>query len=292
VAGKLPPETENPVPVVEAELIVTATVPLEVTVTDFVTAVPTETLPNDSDVELRLNAGVAAFSCIAKVREEALVLADNVAVCDVLTDAALAVNDAVDAPETTVTLAGAVTALSLLDTVTLSPPDGAVELRDTVHAVEPAPVNELLPHENALIEGASVEPDPLRLIVVTFEADPAVAVKVTVCEVVKLATVAAKLAFLEPEGTATVAGTVTVPLLLARLTVIPPVGAAALNVTVQGSVPAPIIEEFAQLTPDSADDDEVEPLPCNLTAPATFVFVLVVALTLSCAVESVAVPGS
>ena len=292
MAGRPPPETENPVPVIELELIVTATVPLEVTVTDFVTAVPTETLPNDSDAVLRLNAGTAAFSCNAKVRDEALALAANVAAWDVLTEATLAVNDAVDAPEATVTLAGTVTALSLLDTVTLSPLDGAAEVKDTVQAVEPAPVNELLPHDKALTEGASGDADPLRLIDVVCEMVPAVAVSVTVCEVVKLDTVAAKLALVAPEGTDTEAGTVTTLLLLARVTDLPPLGAAELNVTWQLSVPAPIIEEFTQLTPVRVADEELEPLPCNFTAPATSVFVLVVALTLSCAVESVADPGS
>lgn len=63
--GNPPPETENPVPEIESELMVTATVPLEVTVTDLVTAVPTETLPNESEVALRLSAGVAAFNCRA-----------------------------------------------------------------------------------------------------------------------------------------------------------------------------------------------------------------------------------
>jgi hypothetical protein len=63
--GKFPPETEKPVPEIESELMVTAAVPLEVAVTDFVTAVPTATLPNDREVELRLNAGTAAFSCSA-----------------------------------------------------------------------------------------------------------------------------------------------------------------------------------------------------------------------------------
>ena len=65
MAGKVPPETEKPVPEIESELIVTAAVPLEVAVTDFVTAVPTATFPNDTEVALRLNAGTAAFSCIA-----------------------------------------------------------------------------------------------------------------------------------------------------------------------------------------------------------------------------------
>lgn len=61
----MPPATENPGPEIESELIVTAAVPLDVTVTDFVTAVPTETLPKASAVVLRLNAAVAAFSCRA-----------------------------------------------------------------------------------------------------------------------------------------------------------------------------------------------------------------------------------
>jgi hypothetical protein len=63
VTGKLPPDTENPVPVIESELTFTGTVPLEVTVIDFVTAVPTATLPNASELLLRLSADVAAFSC-------------------------------------------------------------------------------------------------------------------------------------------------------------------------------------------------------------------------------------
>lgn len=47
---------------IESELIVTAAVPLEVTVTDFETDVPTVTLPNASEVVLSVNAGTAAFS--------------------------------------------------------------------------------------------------------------------------------------------------------------------------------------------------------------------------------------
>ena len=58
MTGKLPPETVNPVPEIESALMDTAEVPLEVRVTDFVTAVPTETLPNAREVELRLIEGV------------------------------------------------------------------------------------------------------------------------------------------------------------------------------------------------------------------------------------------
>jgi len=163
VTGKLPPVTENPVPEIESELIVTGAVPLDVSVTDFVTAVPTETLPNASVLALAVRVGVIALSCSAKLFDEPLVLADNVAVCALVTDETVAVNDTEDAPDATVTLAGTVTALLLLASVTAVPPEGAAELSVTVHGVDPAPVNELLPQENALNVGATAVPVPLRL---------------------------------------------------------------------------------------------------------------------------------
>ncbi len=76
---------------------------------------------------------------------------------------------------------------------------------------------------------------------------PALAVRVTVRAVLTDETVAVKLAVVAPAATVTVAGTVTDELLLARLTAKPPVGAAAFRVTVQLSVPAPVIEPLAQL---------------------------------------------
>ena len=122
VVGRFPPETENPVPEIESELMVTAAVPLEVTVTDLETAVPTETLPNARDVELRLSVGTAAFSCRAKLCEELFELAVTVAVCAAVTAATLALKDALEAPPATVTLAGTDTAPALLARLTLCPP--------------------------------------------------------------------------------------------------------------------------------------------------------------------------
>ena len=58
----------------------TATVPLEVTVMDFETAVPTETFPNASEVTFSVNAGVAAFNCSATLFEDEFELAVRVAV--------------------------------------------------------------------------------------------------------------------------------------------------------------------------------------------------------------------
>jgi len=59
-------------------------------------------------------------------------------------------------------------------------------------------------------------------------------------------TVAEKLALVALAATVTDAGTATKELLLMRLTVSPPLGAAPLNDTVQASVPAPDIEALAQ----------------------------------------------
>ncbi len=89
----------------------------------------------------------------------------------------------------------------------------------------------------------------------------------------------------------TEAGTVTAPLLLANPTTTPLPGAAAVNATVQRSVPAPSREALAQLRRASEAVDEVEPLPCNFTALSTTFFVLVIAETLSCPTESVAEAG-
>ena len=62
-------------------------------------------------------------------------------------------------------------------------------------------------------------------------------------------TVAAKPALAAPAATVTDDGTVTDALLLVRLTACPPVPAAAFSVTVQLSVPAPVIDPLVQLNP-------------------------------------------
>ena len=170
-------------PEIESELMVTGAEPLEVKVTDFVTAVPTETLPKESELALALRTGVAALSCSAKLCAEEFALADRVAVCEVVTEEAVAVNEAEDAPEATVTLAGTVTAVLLLASVTTVPPVGAAELKPTVHVVDPAPVNVPLPQERALTVGVETEEEDaelLRLIDVDFEDVPCVAVNVAV----------------------------------------------------------------------------------------------------------------
>ena len=119
MAGRFPPETENPVPEVESELIVTGTVPLEVTVIDIETDVPTDTLPNDSEVALSVRAGVAAFNCSPILFDEPLALAVNVAVCAVLTEATVTGNEAAEEPVATITLVGMVREIELVVRATL-----------------------------------------------------------------------------------------------------------------------------------------------------------------------------
>jgi hypothetical protein len=94
-----------------------------------------------------------------------------------------------------------------------------------------------------------------------FETLPALAVRVADCAVLTDETVAVKLAVVEPAATVTEAGTVTVELLLAKLTVNPPVAAAAFRVTVQLSVPDPVNEPLVQLSALSTGT----PVPLRLT---------------------------
>jgi hypothetical protein len=80
-------------------------------------------------------------------------------------------------------------------------------------------------------------------------APPELAVSVAVCAVLTADTVAEKLAAVAPEATVTDASTVTALFELVRLTDCPPVPAAAFSVTVHVSVPAPVIDPLAQVSP-------------------------------------------
>jgi len=161
------------------------------------------------------------------------------------------------------------------------PPDNAAELREIVQVDLASPVNDLLLHESAVTVG--VLPDDfvslLNLIDVDFDSDPCFAVKVTVSEELTADTLATKLAVLDPEATFTEEGILTAPLLLARLTSDPVLGAAELNPTVQLSEPVPVIEAFAQsrLVREAFRD----PLPRSLIVLDSAVDVLLAAFTFS-----------
>jgi hypothetical protein len=96
-----------------------------------------------------------------------------------------------------------------------------------------------------------------------WEVPPALAVNMTAWADETAATVAEKLAVVAPASTLTDAGTVTAALLLDRLTVVPPLAAAALRVTVQESDAGPATELLVQLKALKADA-LVAPVPLRL----------------------------
>jgi hypothetical protein len=124
----------------------------------------------------------------------------------------------------------------------------AVPVEDRVRACVVAAFTFTLPKDKLDELTLSVGTPALSVRAKVFDTLPALAVRVAVCAVLTDETVAVKLAVVEPAATVTEAGTVTVELLLARLTAKPPVGAAAFSVTVQLSVPDPVNEPLVQLS--------------------------------------------
>jgi hypothetical protein len=166
VNGVLIPDTENSAPLTATPLIVSAVVPDDVTVTACVVAAFSSSVPNATLVELRLSPGTAAFSCMANVPLTPPAVAVSVAVCSVLTDEAVAVNPALEAPAATVTDAGTVTAALLLARFTVRGP-AAAPVSVTVQASVAAPVSDALPHVTPFTAGCPV---PLSAIVAALEA--------------------------------------------------------------------------------------------------------------------------
>jgi hypothetical protein len=118
-----------------------------------------------------------------------------------------------------------------------------------------------LPNDKLVVLTLSVDVEAFNCRANVFEALPELAVSVTACAVPTEVTVAVKPALAAPAAMLTVAGTVTALLLLARFTANPPAAAAAFNVTVQLSVPAPVTEPLVQLSPLSTGT----PVPLRLT---------------------------
>jgi hypothetical protein len=136
----------------------TDALPVEVTVTDFVTAVPTETSPNCIEEVLRLSAGVEAgvFTALSRngtLREDPLAVAETVAVWAFETAAIVAVNEAVLEPDTTVADAGTTTELLVLASAMVTAFDDFAA-RDAVHWVLPAPLKEVFAQESDFSSGA------------------------------------------------------------------------------------------------------------------------------------------
>lgn len=162
VAGKAAPDTLKPVPVRVAALMVTDAVPVSVRVTDCaVAAVFTATLPNDTLEALTVKVGTAAFNWTAKLSVALPAVAVRVTDAAVLTEDTVAVKLALVAPAATVTVAGTVITLLLLERLTVTPPLGAAAFRVTVQLSVPDPVNDPLVQLSPL---STATPVPLRLI--------------------------------------------------------------------------------------------------------------------------------
>jgi len=106
---------------------------------------------------------------------------------------------------------------------------------------------------NATLVGLIVNVGPVNVAPGAFscrakllETVPVLAVSVTACADVTDDTLAVNPALVALAGTVNVAGTAAAALLLARLTLKPPLPAAAVSVTVQLSLPGPVIDALLQ----------------------------------------------
>lgn len=106
---------------------------------------------------------------------------------------------------------------------------------------------------------------------------PAEAFRVADCADATAETVAVKAALVALAGTTTVAGTAAAVLLLERLTTNPAVGAAALRVTEQADVPAPVKDAVLQeIVVRAGSKGDETPAPLMLTAAVELVDELLV----------------
>ena len=180
VTGKPGPVIANPAPLTVAALTVSGAVPVERTVTNCgVACVFTVTSPKARLLALRLIAAVppvcTGSSCRLKVAELVPSVAVMIAVCVVVTAAAVSVKFALLRLAPTATLAGTTAAESLLDRLTVPPLLPTAPLSVTTQLSVPAPVIVLLLQATAVTVGltggvTTVVPVPLRETVTLPEA--------------------------------------------------------------------------------------------------------------------------
>lgn len=126
-------------------MMVNVLLPLEVTVTVLVAVLPVVTLPKESDVGLTVMAAAdAGFSCTVNVLVVLLSEAVSFTALEAVTAETVAEKLALVAPAATVTDAGTVIALLLLESATVNPGWLAAAVSVTVQLSVPAPVIELL----------------------------------------------------------------------------------------------------------------------------------------------------
>jgi hypothetical protein len=196
--------------------------------------VPVEGAGPTTDVGLSVNVVTApGLTVTVVVTVEMPVVALIVAVVAVPTAVVVAVKVAVVAPAGTVTEPGTTTAGLLEDSVTVVPPEAALPVKVTVPVVIPPPSSEDGEKDTASTIAGKMPSANLSV------TPPALAVRLAVILLETTCAVTAKVAEVAPAGTTTVAGTVTCATSEPSATLKPPVGAAALKVTVPVIVPPP-----------------------------------------------------
>ena len=204
-------------------------------------------------------------------------------------------------PAATVTLAGTVTVVLLLDSETTVPPEGAFPLIVTVQLAVPGPVTVAGVQLTLVTCSCCVDGDTLSPFIVLLPFRLAVSVAFTVVDVDPADAVKTALAC--PAATVTLAGTVTVALLLDSETTVPPEGTFPLIVAVQLAVPGPVTVAGAQLTlvTCSCGGDTVSPVvvlvPFRLAVNVAFTVVDVdpaeaVKTALACPAATVTLAGT
>ena len=194
-------------------------------------------------------------------------MAVTVAFWPVLTLAAVAMKVPVPDPAGTVTDAGTVRLVLLLLSATAAPPVLAAALKVTEQVDVPGVLRVAGVHDRPLttVDGG------FRVRVAVTEAPFNVPVTVAFWLVLTLAAVAVKITVLDPAGTVTEAGTVRAVLLLLSVTGVPPLGAAALRVTVQFDVPRDVIERglhVRELSVNGVPTVTVPPVPLAVSLAA------------------------
>jgi hypothetical protein len=214
---------------------------VSVTVAVVVTPVPPVTLVGESTRE----ATVGAWTVNVAVGEEPLKVAWMVAVVLLATATVPMLNCALVWPAGTVTVAGTVAALLLLESVTPSPPAAAALDKVTVPVTPVPPTVVLLLSATELTMGAVI------FAVAVCEELLKLAVMVAVTVEVTGAVVTVKPTLVAPAGTVTVAGTWAAALLLESVTASPPVAAGPERVTVPDKFAPPGVAEGDIVTDDT-----------------------------------------
>ena len=195
-------------------------------VTVHVELAPAATLVGEHASLVSVTAGaVTVTAAVAELPFKAAVMVTDWVL---VTEPAVTVKLAVEAPAATVADAGVVMAELLSDSVTTEPPVGAAADNVTVH-VELAPAATLVGEQASLV---SVTAGAVTVTAAVVELPFKAAVMVTDWVLVTEPAVTVKLAVEAPAATVADAGVVMAELLSDSVTTEPPLGAAADNVTV------------------------------------------------------------